>query len=499
MDETSFQQLLAAAYVVQQHNESLRARQGRLETSRVLAEIAEIQSLARADNLDVPGVARLVADRLRKMTEAAGVSVSLVTDGFLDCAAESGAPANIPGSSVASHSLVATERLKSDEVFESDDAQNDIRLDTNLCSELKTGALVAAPIARFGELSGLIEIRWERAKGFQEGDTRACRLMAGLMGSVLEHGEYNTAAAAAASTEATAANPVAAEHNADDALRNAKTTSEVRAAVAGPAAPDAADVVERCRVCGKPFAPDEVFCGQCSMPRVAGAPAEGMQSKWASLWYMQQAQAATPQRGPETRAQWPRFSLSAEPPRFSSKPESPKFSPSIKESAVSAQPVPEPTRSLWTTPRNTAAAPSGAAVATASESSYDPFGDEADGVMARVSHSVGRWGRQTILVAVSSVVIFLVLSVAWALSPAPGNGQITRFESVLVELGLAEVPSKPAVAVGRAEVQVWVDVHTALYYCEGSDLYGKTPEGRFTTQGEAQQDQFEPATKTPCP
>ena len=42
LDEGLFQRLLEAAYVVQQHNDTLRARETRLETSQVLAQIAEI-------------------------------------------------------------------------------------------------------------------------------------------------------------------------------------------------------------------------------------------------------------------------------------------------------------------------------------------------------------------------------------------------------------------------------------------------------------------------
>jgi len=69
---------------------------------------------------------------------------------------------------------------------------------------------------------------------------------------------------------------------------------------------------------------------------------------------------------------------------------------------------------------------------------------------------------------------------------------------LLVELGLAEVPARAPSHLGGPDVRVWVDVHTALYYCPGSDLYGKTPGGRFSSQRAAQQDQFEPATRVAC-
>jgi hypothetical protein len=47
-------------------------------------------------------------------------------------------------------------------------------------------------------------------------------------------------------------------------------------------------------------------------------------------------------------------------------------------------------------------------------------------------------------------------------------------------------------------VNVWVDADTALYYCSGSDLYGKTPEGHFASQREAQQQHFKPAAGLAC-
>ena len=78
--------------------------------------------------------------------------------------------------------------------------------------------------------------------------------------------------------------------------------------------------------------------------------------------------------------------------------------------------------------------------------------------------------------------------------PAPKLG---FFEELLVDMGLAEAPPAPSYS-GNPNVPVWVDVHTALYYCPGSDLYGKTPQGKIASQRDAQQDQFEPASRKVC-
>src|SRR5581483_4071336 len=102
----------------------------------------------------------LIADRVLGLTGASGVSISLVDNGYLDCVAEAGVPAKIPGSSLSSHSSVATDQLRSGHMFESAEAQTDSRLDSELCRDGQVGSLVTAPVLRFGEIAGLLEVRW---------------------------------------------------------------------------------------------------------------------------------------------------------------------------------------------------------------------------------------------------------------------------------------------------------------------------------------------------
>jgi hypothetical protein len=80
---------------------------------------------------------------------------------------------------------------------------------------------------------------------------------------------------------------------------------------------------------------------------------------------------------------------------------------------------------------------------------------------------------------------------------AAPDADLSMFDRILVKLGLAEVPDPPE-SKGNPDTQVWVDLHTALYYCPGADLYGKTPKGKFTSQRDAQLDQFEPAYRKAC-
>jgi hypothetical protein len=80
---------------------------------------------------------------------------------------------------------------------------------------------------------------------------------------------------------------------------------------------------------------------------------------------------------------------------------------------------------------------------------------------------------------------------------APPEPKLSVTDRVLISLGLADPPPAP-VYEGNPDAKVWVDLHTALYYCPGSQLYGRTAKGKFTTQRDAQLDQFEPAARKAC-
>ncbi|MGO8796173.1 MAG: GAF domain-containing protein [Candidatus Sulfotelmatobacter sp.] len=80
--------------------------------------------------------------------------------------------------------------------------------------------------------------------------------------------------------------------------------------------------------------------------------------------------------------------------------------------------------------------------------------------------------------------------------PAPAP-DLSAFDKFLIAVGLAEAP-EPLEYKGNPDTQVWVDLHTALYYCPGSELYNKTAKGKLTSQRDAQLDHFEPANRKPC-
>ena len=86
----------------------------------------------------------------------------------------------------------------------------------------------------------------------------------------------------------------------------------------------------------------------------------------------------------------------------------------------------------------------------------------------------------------------------WPSAVPRRSTSLDPWERALVTLGLAEEPAPLIHSPGDPKAQVWIDPHTALYYCPGEEQYGKTDDGRFSSQREAQMDRFEPAGRSAC-
>jgi len=50
----------------------------------------------------------------------------------------------------------------------------------------------------------------------------------------------------------------------------------------------------------------------------------------------------------------------------------------------------------------------------------------------------------------------------------------------------------------KKEVRVWVNTRSGVYHCPGSRWYGKTKQGRYMGECEAQKQGFRPAYGHPC-
>ena len=101
-------------------------------------------------------------------------------------------------------------------------------------------------------------------------------------------------------------------------------------------------------------------------------------------------------------------------------------------------------------------------------------------------------------VYLGAAICVAVLALLW---PAPTSSRrptLGAWDRTLIALGIAEAPAPATHLLGDPAVEVWIDPHSAVYYCPGEDQYGKTVDGRFASQREAQIDHFEPAARSAC-
>ncbi len=282
-----------------------------------------------------------------------------------------------------------------------------------------------------------------------------------------------------------------------------------------PAPPAAAQPgTELCRACAHEFLGNEIYCAVCGASRASGQyPGAELQSKWATLWErhligVEEGKIPVFRKAPPTEAvphadRLP-FDLDSQP----------------LDSDVLAGPEPAPTDIQIF---NQNPFPADEPI----ESSLEPSPwNSADRARAWLdSHQRGNWWNARyrevlnrpgdLCLALASLVLLVTLG--WALSthnqpalasaqpafpavkrrPRPQPPKLSLMEKALVAVGLAVPPPAPAY-MGDPDVKVWEDLQTGLYYCPNADLYGTTPKGRYTTQGEAQLDAFEPALRRPC-
>jgi hypothetical protein len=107
-----------------------------------------------------------------------------------------------------------------------------------------------------------------------------------------------------------------------------------------------------------------------------------------------------------------------------------------------------------------------------------------------------RFRRADLYLGTSIVVAALAL--LWPAAGSPRRATLSPWQRALVTIGIAEAPLPAIHLQGDPGVQVWVDPHSALYYCPGEEPYGKTADGRMSTQHDAQTDRFEPAGRSAC-
>ena len=523
-DEQALGRLLEAAYVLQEHNRRLQEMELRIEPKPDLAEpeppgplpplvedtpgpkpatepdytftlgqIVEIQHQIQLHHMELDQAMPIIAEKVTHIARANGSAIGLLEAKQVQYRAASGEMALPVGTAVSMEKALCVASLRTGQVIRCPDVNTEFLLDADECRRRGIQSMIAVPVYYDGGIAGGLELYYTRPEAFNEQDVHTCQLMAGLVTEALQRHE-----------EVEWKKSLAAERA---VMQQAFDRMKPGARAAGIPAAEAA---YHCGQCGNALMAEEQFCGTCGTPR----PNE----------------LASPPRNPSLNDV------------STPEPAAPPAEPLAPQSAAGAPA--KDALSEFLTPAGLSEDLAGESLSLVHAPQTDPKvlpGKELEGTLANSNQSVAWssaasardyleqlavepssalarfWAARRGDIYLAIAIILVAGVIRWGISsnhpvsatansttessaahrkPAP-DADLTFLDRMMIKLGLAEAP-EPVEYKGNPDTKVWVDLQTALYYCPGADLYGKTPKGRFSSQRDAQLDSFEPALRKTC-
>src|SRR5258706_5621502 len=187
LDERSFEQLLAAAYLLQQQREPLPfpfAKQPlgpAMNEAERLAAIADAHAIVHGKQLRLQETLQLVAERTQRITGGTGAAIWLLRGSQAVCQLACGVSAANTGQSISAEASWLTACLRDGAVFRCADAKADPRMGYDTLPGVAQGSVVAVPIHYEGRVQGALEVTFAQAWGFEDADIRTCQILSGLV------------------------------------------------------------------------------------------------------------------------------------------------------------------------------------------------------------------------------------------------------------------------------------------------------------------------------
>jgi hypothetical protein len=509
------------------------------DNASTLAKIVQTQHQIQFRRLEFQTALKLVAERVCEMTNASGAAIAIIDGKNAHYRAVFGRSTPVSGKIIALDQAMFAPCLNTGQVFRCADANAEFLLDVDECKRRGIQSLIAVPVFHDGGVAGGLELYYASPNAFTEQNVHTCQLMAGLVAEALVREEEAAWKKSLASERAAMLEALEKlQPNLAALVERPVTKNSSPVEKVSPSAP----THSYCK-CGNQLMAEEQFCGQCGTPRVGDYETSDMQSKVASLWQMQESQKketgsetaknAFEKAGKKFDARRPDSSLAhsfeeQNPGPFTSSLDLPEDAdepverPAVEMREIAGVededlPMVADELSAESPDRSQALAkpqvahPADWGSAASARAFLERFVSS-----KRTGRLLQLWNAHRGDIYLGIAVILVACVIRWGLwsnhpvkatgtpaavtathrKPSPDPG-LSFFDRVLIQLGLAEAP-EPQEDKGNPGVQVWVDLRTALYYCPGTDLYGKTPQGKFTTQREAQLDQFEPAYRKAC-
>ena len=499
----------------------------------ILAQIVETQHQIQSRHLELDSAIALIAERASQIAHAGGAGTGMVGDGGKIRYKTAAGMMSLPvATETPQEKAICLECLRG-KVVRWADVNSGSFPAAEECRRRGIQAVIAVPVYRDGSIAGALELYYANKNAFTEQDVHSCQLMAGLITEALARSEEINSKKSLASERAVM---LEALEKLKPNLASLADANGVKVADGKRAAPATAAPASFCRKCGNELVGREQFCGKCGLPRSGDYEPPTMQSKLASLWHMQQAleenALASPANGAAARAEQPKRFHEDKPEKILADSVEEEMAGLFGDAKLGDKETDPPAQSLDSV-ANGVNLSLPAQIAEESEVDESPASERVPTDTSHASNWTSAANARAFLEQLAAVqppsgfarfwnarrgdfylaiaVILVACVIRWGIwsshsagaagnqptataqhrKPAP-TADLSLFDRMLIGLGLAEAPEPPEYK-GNPETQVWVDLHTALYYCPGTDLYGKTPKGKFTKQRDAQLDQFEPA------
>jgi GAF domain-containing protein len=504
--------------------------------SVALGQIVETQHRIELNRLDAEAALPLVATQLIEICGAAGAAIGILQGNTVRYRAIAGIRALPLGSEVPLDNALCASSIRTGEVFSCPNVNPQSKGDPGECRRRGIGSLIIVPVLRESDVVGALEVYYSDPRAFSEHDINTCQLMAGLVSEALARDKEP--ATQRDNDPVAVPNPPGDDHA--DLFRKAlvEEVNQISRDVPATAV---------CSKCGHKLVGDEQFCGECGTPRKKDARPGHSPSTAIPLW-LQKTRKKDPAARPPEKEPAPdvprevaqKGSFGAVSADHSVAEASAAVSPASE--TLSLQPS-EPSLALQpaeTTPEKLKDAANPEAkpevevkpevkkeTKETTEPTPMPAPDWSSALSARQfleqlsggkrkGSLIDFWNARRGDIYLGIAVILVVCVIRWgnwsshpvkatapptptptAARKAPAAPELPLFDRMLISLGLAEAPEPPE-DKGNPATQVWVDLRTGLYYCPSTDLYGKTPKGKYTTQRDAQLDQFQPAYRKAC-
>jgi GAF domain-containing protein len=521
----------------------------------ILGQIVETQHQIQVRQLALDPALSEIVKRIVEITRAAGASIGILEARNLHYRAAAGRMALPVGTEVLLEKALCAASLRVGDVIRCADVNPEFLIDAAECRRRGIQSLICVPVYHDGQTAGGLEVYFAAPNAFSEPDVHSCQLMAGLVTEALARNQELSSKHSLATERAVMLEALERLKPNLAALvdSTAAKVSAAPAAASTAAAPATQTVF--CRKCGHELVAEEQFCGECGTPRRGEYEPPSMQSKVASMLSMQESVKKNA-NGSGANGTSADLDMAGK----SNAPHSPRtLADSAESEFPELFRLPDPTTETSdeieeiTEPHVAAAKPGeethlldltlqAEVENDGLENGEEESGDEAEAETALVKQPSTPWtsaaaareflerlaGRTPTEsgalarflrsrrgdVYLALAVLLAAIAIRWGIwsnhsvsatgNPAAASAShrhsdadLPFFDRVLIKLGLADAPDAPE-DKGNPDIQVWIDLHTALYYCPGADLYGKSPKGKFETQRDAQLDNFEPANRKAC-